>query len=459
MGAISYSSGTFENCICNYADGETYSVDKPFEIVGINGAVFEGNFVYGLRDLDYGGYSTKTFVNEGNKLIPNFGDYGIERHWKENYSIELNDNYIAIGGEVPVETMAKIVYSAENLINCTCNYESGEMYSPDKPFEIVGINGAVFEGTFNYRCSDDYGDTWNETFINEGNKLVPNISDGNIKNTWEDSGDSGTTITLNDNYIAISGEVPVETNEFTNIYLITNAELSELSKARYTNIDGKLQDLGTFIVSLYKLPFILPSEIVVETKTDIMLGNNKVNVKSSLVNTDRLIIDFGDIEVPEKYHNIYDFINTTCILHLPYFDNIYIDVEYIVGQTINIKYVIDLYSGECSVNIYSSFLGDIMETRQSSIAQSIPFIQSNYNSVVGGLSSVNKNLIEKPFIEVVRNIPYNKSLNIFGNNVVEYGKIGDYQGYLQCDKIVLETNATNQEQEEIKNILRNGVFI
>ena len=354
---------------------------------------------------------------------------------------------------------AKINYSIDNLVNCTCNYDNMENYDINKPFEIVGNNGAVFEGTFTYNCNDDFGDTWTETFKNEGNRLVPNLTDGSVKNTWEDSGYSGNTIVLNDNYIAIGGEVPVETNEFTNIYLTSNSELNELSKARYTNINGELQDLGTFIVSLYKLPFILPSEIVVETKTDIMLGNNKVNVKSNLVNTDRLIIDFGDIVVAEKYHNIYDFINTSCILHLPYFDNIYIDVEYVIGQTINVKYVIDLYSGECSVNIYSSFLGDIMETRQNNIVQSIPFIQSNYNSVVGGLSNANKNLIEKPFIEVVRNIPYNKSSNVFGNNVVEYGKIGDYQGYLQCDKIVLETNATNQEQEEIKNILRNGVFI
>jgi hypothetical protein len=352
--------------------------------------------------------------------------------------------------------MAIISYDNGTFINCICNYEDGETYDPDKPFEIVGINGAVFEGNFVYGLRNlDYGDYSTETFIksNEDNKLVPNFNDYGIESCWK----TNYRIELKDNYIAIGGEV--ETNEFTNIYLITNTELSELSKVRYTNIDDELQDLGIFITNLYKLPFILPSEIVVETKTDIMLGNNKVNVKSSLVNTDRLVIDFGDIEVPEKYHNVYDFINTTCILHLPYFDNIYIDNEYVIGQTINVKYVIDLYSGDCSVNIYSSFLGDIMETRQSNITQSIPFIQSNYNSIVGGLSSVNKNLIEKPFIEVVRNKPYNKSLNIFGNNVVEYGKIGDYQGFLQCDKIVLETKATNQEQEEIKNILRNGVFI
>lgn len=352
--------------------------------------------------------------------------------------------------------MAKINYNEENFVNCVCNYENGEEYSSEKPFEIVGINGSVFEGTFNYRLRDEY-ETLVYGFINEGNRLIPDFSPYGVESSWIEGGRNA--IFLHDTYIAIGGEVPVETNEFTNIYLTSNAELSELSKVRYVNIDERLQDFGTFIVSLYKLPFILPPEIVVETKTDIMLGNNKVNVKSSLVNTDKLIIDFGDIEVAEKYHNIYDFINTSCILHLPYFDNIYIDVEYVVGQTINVKYVIDLYSGECSVNIYSSFLGDIMETRQNNIVQSIPFIQSNYNSVVGGLSSANKNLIEKPFIEVVRNIPYNKSSNVFGNNVIEYGKIEDYQGYLQCDKIVLETNATNQEQEEIKNILRNGVFI
>ena len=52
-----------------------------------------------------------------------------------------------------------------------------------------------------------------------------------------------------------------------------------------------------------------------------------------------------------------------------------------------------------------------------------------------------------------------KDTNIFGGGVVEYGKIGDYSGYLKCDSLVLSTKATNQEQDEINSILRNGVFI
>ena len=89
----------------------------------------------------------------------------------------------------------------------------------------------------------------------------------------------------------------------------------------------------------------------------------------------------------------------------------------------------------------------------------IPFIQKTNGNVINSVSNVYKNKNNRCFIEVNRNIPYTKNNNVFGSSVVEYGKIGDYTGYLECDKIVLETNATNQEQEEIKNLLRNGVFI
>ena len=37
-------------------------------------------------------------------------------------------------------------------------------------------------------------------------------------------------------------------------------------------------------------------------------------------------------------------------------------------------------------------------------------------------------------LEVNRNIPYTKDNNVFGGSVVEYGRIGDYTGYLECDK-------------------------
>ena len=89
----------------------------------------------------------------------------------------------------------------------------------------------------------------------------------------------------------------------------------------------------------------------------------------------------------------------------------------------------------------------------------IPFIQKSNGNVINSISNVYKNKINRCFIEVNRNIPYTKNNNVFGGSVVEYGKIGDYTGYLECDKIVLETNATKQEQEEIKNLLRDGVFI
>lgn len=351
--------------------------------------------------------------------------------------------------------MAKIKYNIDKFINCICNYADGEEYASNKPFEIVGVNGAVFEGVFKYTIDDVYGASTKE-FLNEGVKLIPDFTRYGIKATWEEI---GVDIILHDTYIAIGGEVPIETNEFTNIYLTNNTELNELSKVRFNNLDDTMTDLGTFIINLYKLPFNLPSNIIVETKTDITLGNNKVDVKSSLINTDTVTLDFGNIEVVGKYNNMYDYVNTECILHLPYFDNIYIATEYVINQTINIKYVIDLYSSNCTVNIYSSFIDDIIENSSDLIGNSIPFIQNEYNNIVGTLTNNNKNTIVKPFIEVNRNIPYIKNNNIFGGSVVEYGKIGDYNGYLECDSLVLNTKATNQEQDTIKNILNKGVFI
>ena len=170
-------------------------------------------------------------------------------------------------------------------------------------------------------------------------------------------------------------------------------------------------------------------------------------------------LEGGTIEVPLKYNNIYDFVNTECVLHLPFLDKIYLNSEYVIGQTLTILFTIELYSSNLTINVVSSFNNEIVASVQGLIGMNIPFIQKSNGGVINGISNVYKNKNNRCFVEVIRNIPYTKNNNVFGGSVVEYGKIGDYEGYLECDSLVLNTNATNQEQEEIKNIIRNGVFI
>ena len=136
----------------------------------------------------------------------------------------------------------------------------------------------------------------------------------------------------------------------------------------------------------------------------------------------------------------------------------YINTEYVIGNTLTIKYIIDLYTGNVTTNVYSSFVNDIIETQTQQIAENIPFIQKQNNSVVGTISNINKNVIETAYIEIVRNIPYD-SENVFGRETIDYGVIGTYTGYIRVSDAVLQTTATINEKEEITQLLKEGVFL
>lgn len=223
-------------------------------------------------------------------------------------------------------------------------------------------------------------------------------------------------------------------------------------------MNSNVVDMGQYISALYVMPFPIPEDLLSGEKHSIVLGNVTTQVQSSMLMNYYFHIDFGTIIVPEKYHNVYDFLNTQCILHLPYMDSVYINAEYVIGQEITIDYVVDLYSGACTVNIFSSFINDIVESVKGNIYVTIPFIQGISNGVVGTLSGMYQHNKDYAYMEVVRNIPYDVKTP-FGKLTKDYGKIGDYTGYIKASEIKLESKATVDEKNSIENLLKNGVFI
>lgn len=353
------------------------------------------------------------------------------------------DNNIEIYGTSEIKTL--ITYNGATFNNCTCNYSDGEFYSPDKPITITANSGYQFIGefTFNYAYLGYRG-----KFINDGGRLHFDDDLSNAKSIW-----------LDDNYSATVKPVePVEqVSAFTNIYLTNKDELALLSKERYQQMDNSTIDFGDYITNLYNTPFKVPLNIV-GGSSNIVLGSFKTSVPSTLLNSSKFIIDMGTIKVTEKYKNVYDYSNVMYILHLPYFDKIYLDSEYVVNQTIRIEYVFDIYTGSATVNVYSSFIDSIIESRTNIVVSQIPFLQKQTHAVIGTITTVNKNNIDSPFIEVVRNIPYNVD-TIFGGETIEYGVIGDYTGFTRCENILLNSSATNIEKDEIVKLLNDGVIL
>lgn len=336
------------------------------------------------------------------------------------------------------------VYITGELNNCTCNYENGEEITDDKIVTITANTGHTFKGIYTYKNLDTA--LTNQFSKNEEQTIltIDNVA------TW-----NSYDIDLNSYYGATKESELVST--FVNLYRVTNSEMKQLAVARFVDNEGTTVDYGEFITQLYVLPFEISRDIIGE-RDNIILGNYDSKVESTMLIDSKLYIDGGLITVPNKYNNVYDYLNTTCTLRLPFFNPIILDVDNVIDKTISIQYIVDLYSGNCTATITSSFTGEIIHSETTNIVTQIPFIQKQNNSIVNQLSNANENLIDNAFIEIVRNIPYYAN-DIFGKATIVFDTVGSVTGYCEISDIQLITTATNEEKEEIETLLQNGVFI
>lgn len=436
MAKMSLVGVYFENCRINYVDGRDIIANKFITIMANNGY----EFIAGYEDNIYVTFSYKEYkpTNYGNKLV-----------WEYDFT-GSSPRGVVIGGEYggydnPISATLKSVNTniltiSANLENCSINYEDGEQLNSAKPIIITPDDGFLFKGKYETNLKDDEDNYY--ILINERNRLIYNILDDDVG------------LELIGDIIAVENVIDSLTS-FTDIFKISYDELTDLSKRRWLDSDLMPIDLGSYINNLYVFPVHIEDGLI-GTMREIYLGNYRTNVNSYIINSYEYVIDLGTIEVPEIYHNVYDYINTKCILYLPFFDKIYLNNEYVIGQSLYIKYIVNLYTGYVTMNIISSFTGEIIDSKNSLISANIPFMQGT--NVMGGFNNNSKNVISKAYVEIVRNIPYNVNTP-FGKNVIEYGKLIDYNGYIECDNIQLNSSATNREKSDIVTLLGKGVYI
>jgi len=265
------------------------------------------------------------------------------------------------------------------------------------------------------------------------------------------------TLSGNEIDVVSSGnQPPKDVSGFNYLYLVDRDKLKSLSKERFITNGG---DLGTYIINLLELPFVVNEEIK-GTENPIVLGNTVADTKAVEILVDEIQIDLGDIIVPNKYNNSYDFINTETKLHLPFVNTIDLDINYVIGHTINIQYIIDLYYGDMTINIKSSKTNNIIHSENAKIGRDIPFIRKINGDSINSLSTKNgiNNGIFSPFIEVIRNVPYQQN-NEFKNEVTTHETLQNVKGYVTVSNMVLNSKATQNEKNSIINLLGNGVYI
>lgn len=338
--------------------------------------------------------------------------------------------------------MTNVSYK-ETLTNCTSNL-AGKRTIPLGTTHIIltATNGYIFSTNGYYEFdNENTGDTSKQT-ITANNQSVLEF-DMTIED-WQD----------NINLVMSATQQANNVSNFSNIYNPEISELNSLSSERIKQQpDESLMDFGQYIMNLYSLPFKLPNDIIGNTE-NIALGTIRTKTSSKKLLSQTAVIELGTITIPEKYHNSSDYVNTQVNLVAPYIDKISLPVNETINQTIKLTLKIDLFSGQGTLLITSNDL--IIYSAIVKVSTDIPFIQeSNEHTTGKQLTNIN-NGVKTAYIEVIRLKPINQNNNY---PTLERGNLKDYNGYIEVSSVVLNSQATEQEQNTIISKLRSGVII
>ena len=255
---------------------------------------------------------------------------------------------------------------------------------------------------------------------------------------------------------------------YNNLYLVDTDALKELNTHRFiVQANGlMLADYGQYIINLLELPMPINEDILLPDST-INLGNLSIpNTRVPVLDNDKMYLDIGDIEIPNKYNNLLDFNQTTVTIHLPFTHSIQIENKYAIGQTVSIEYVIDLYTGETTANFRTTKLDNkLFHSEPIILGKTVPMATAGSPSMIasvrGNLIAVKAGIhngIYTAYAEVSRHIP-DQPDNIYNVNIVSNTTLANETGYLIVSNIKLQTDATYAERDMIVAQLAGGIHI
>ena len=339
-----------------------------------------------------------------------------------NASMFIND--------IPVSIGSTAVNGDVIRIKANSGYELA-----DKPSFYIYSDNSGYQGSFNLNLIDE------------------NI---NAELTIDMNGDNYLT-----NLQVITTQVDIVKGA-NNLYKINKADLKQVNIDRFVNSGSNpptVIDYGTNILGVINLPFNINPDYIQDPEL-IKLGTHETTVTAPKIITDKLYLDLGNITVPMPENSL-GFINATALIHLPYANSLNLDINEVLGQIINVEYVIDLYNGNSYVNIKSNKSDSIIASSSVDLGVNIPYssMLGNNNTVYNSNMSLGgDNHVKTPYIEIIQNIP------ILGNGfftapITAESTLNSEKGFIQVENINLNVTATSNEKDMILTALRSGVII
>ena len=374
---------------------------------------------------------TLTFNSENPNFVVQFWDY------------DSSGNPVAHRTEYP-DILPNTTVTVPN-VPFTSNVQYGSVR-----LCIMPLNGSVVDNQTNDSAASM---PWSPALFDLPNKYLDNINFEMEFSYYSNL--VSNIVTFN---IAVIGGTAETNPPFNASYYLGKEELELLAQVSFIEFDGNgyvLVNKSIFINDLIMIPFVIP-DIYYPDKSNIKLGNSDTGVLAPILNTDLVEFDLGNIVINDYQNSVLDFEGVNYELRLPFVNEVQkIDASLIVNKTINVKMLLDIYTGECSINVYNGSEIPILSYK-AKIGRSIPIrimdeVVNNLSSSSNIHNGITKAMLSRSKPELID--------SSFSNLVIKTGLLATVQGYVEVNKIMLNKNMSDLENELLIALLNRGVNI
>lgn len=310
-------------------------------------------------------------------------------------------------------------------------------------------------------------------------------------------------------------------NGFLNIYKPTASQLQSFGNALWTNaFNAKWFDIDSianvvlnavsdpidYIIGL----FMLPISPTTTSSNGIYLGRINVNtISPARVTKQYVVLDMGTLNISELYGNYLDYANSRISIYLPYIGTADIDVQEVNGGTVQLQYIVDVFTGACVANVKCtkitnapwgmSYANSSVHSYSGNMAIQLPISAASFDTMTQGLINVGLGLgtntpavamqgigqvsqgfsgdvttrgslssntgklgYQTPYLMFTRPIESRpaKLGALHGYSAGVGGKLSQFSGYVECSDVKLDgVTATENEINEIESLLKSGVYV
>lgn len=365
-------------------------------------------------------------------------------HWDLNYTkIDFSDEH---NQQIPLKL---------DLVHCSSDTTS-ILENSSKTVTLTADTGYIFDDDIIYYYYDDENSYYAKLTkkANKQNSISFEIAVGSYHDYQQQISYENDLPSIK--AVATKPDTTPTGTKAIHIYNMTDGEINTTMNSlvqKFGQNGPETVDFTKFINQIYRIPFNVPNDLTTDINS-IQVGKYSVDVNTKQVNQDKLIIDGGSITVEPHYKNSNDYSPVECVLYLPFTKEVNLNINDIINHTINIKYNIDLLSGATTI-IVSNENNEIY-TGQFNISTSLEFYGLYEDKVVNRLNSTYINDILQAYIKLIYNKPVT---NLVSYETMEHGILKDYHGFTKISNIELQGTYNYNESTEIKELLKQGVFI